>query len=223
MLELPSLLPLAHKISCLAAPSSAHLMQTACRLCSLAQVRRLPVPVQTAQARCPGELFAAAAAAAAFSVMLWPHATHITQGQHHSAASRLEVGQAGGPHSRSPCVSSQGAGAHVHHHEEADGLPGLPGAGAAAHVPPAQHRPHHPHPARHRLPQRGQVVLHEQCGPSGRPPGGVVWCGVVPSRACLLLVQGRSEAAVAVQQWGPPWCIWLAYLWICISPSILQA
>mmetsp|Transcript_20762 Transcript_20762/g.49175 ORF Transcript_20762/g.49175 Transcript_20762/m.49175 type:complete len:320 (-) Transcript_20762:1371-2330(-) len=53
-------------------------------------------------------------------------------------------------------------GPDVHDHQAQQGGPGLLGAGATAHVPPAEHRPEHAHDPGCRLSQCGQVVLHEQ-------------------------------------------------------------
>ncbi|KAJ8535323.1 hypothetical protein ON010_g13416 [Phytophthora cinnamomi] len=51
---------------------------------------------------------------------------------------------------------------HVHAAQEAEGLARVPRGGAQAPVAPPVHRPQHAHAAGHRLPQRGQVELHEQ-------------------------------------------------------------
>eukprot|EP00166_Cyanidium_caldarium_P002341 ctg_2324.g506 len=57
------------------------------------------------------------------------------------------------------------AGTHGHHGQTAGAVSGVPGAGAAAHGPLAQHRPQHPHAIGGGRAQRGQILLPEQRHP----------------------------------------------------------
>lgn len=63
-----------------------------------------------------------------------------------------------------PVQAAQAGGArtHVHAAQEAEGVPLVPGGGAPAPRPPPRPRPQHEDSPAHRLPQRGQVQLHEQ-------------------------------------------------------------
>ena len=50
----------------------------------------------------------------------------------------------------------------VYDHEASEAVPGVPGAGEAASLPTAHHRPQHTHSPHLWLPQRRQVQLHQQ-------------------------------------------------------------